>query len=142
MFLLDTNVVSELRKVRANKADEHVTAWARSAPHGSLFISVIVVLELELGTLLAERKDPAKGAILRTWLDEHVQPGFDDRILPIDLVVARRSAALHVPDPRPIRDAFIAATALVHGMTIVTRNTVDFESTGAAVLNPWIRRAP
>ena len=101
MFLLDTNVVSELRKVRANKADEHVTAWARSAPHGSLFISVIVVLELELGTLLAERKDPAKGAILRTWLDEHVQPGFDDRILPIDLVVARRSAALHVPADQP-----------------------------------------
>ena len=94
--------------------------------------------------LLAERRDPAKGEILRAWLDLHVLPTFSDRILPVDTVVARRSAlvarrsaALHVPDPRPIRDGLIAATAIVHGMTIVMRNSIDFQSTGAAVLNPW-----
>jgi predicted nucleic acid-binding protein len=99
---------------------------------------VITSLELELGTLLAERRDRSRGKILRAWLDDHVLPAFADRILPVDTAVARRSAALHVPDPRPIRDALIAATALVHGMTVVTRNVSDFESTGARVVNPWL----
>jgi predicted nucleic acid-binding protein len=137
MFLLDTNVISELRKARAGKADPNVTAWARLVPTASLFLSVIVIQELEIGTMLAERRDPSKGGILRAWLNDHVLPGFAERILPIDTAVARRSAALHVPDPRPIRDAFIAATALTHGMTVVTRNTVDFELTGVQTLNPW-----
>ncbi|MBS0613495.1 MAG: type II toxin-antitoxin system VapC family toxin [Proteobacteria bacterium] len=137
MFLLDTNVISELRKVRARKADPNVAAWARKVPAGSLFLSVIVIQELEIGTLLAQRRDASQGAILRAWLDEHVLPAFSERILPIDTTVARRSAALHVPDPRPIRDGLIAATALVHGMTLVTRNTVDFETTGVSLLNPW-----
>lgn len=137
MFLLDTNVISELRKARAGKADPNVAAWARMASGGSLFLSVIVIQELEIGSLLAERRDPSRGAILRAWLDEHVLPTFAERILPVDTTVARRSAALHVPDPRPIRDALIAATALIHGMTVVTQNTADFEPTGALVLNPW-----
>jgi toxin FitB len=137
MFLLDTNVISELRKVRAGRADAHVAAWALTAPAGSLFLSAIVIQELEIGVLLAERRDAAKGAILRSWLDDHVLVAFSDRILPIDAIVARRSAALHVPDPRPIRDALIAATALVHGMAVVTRNVSDFEPTGVRVLNPW-----
>jgi toxin FitB len=139
MFLLDTNVISELRKARAGKADLQVAAWVRTIPTASLFLSVIVIQELEIGTLLAERRDPSKGAILRAWLNDHVLPGFSERILPIDTVVARRSAALHVPDPRPIRDALIAATALTHGMTVVTRNRADFESTGVQILNPWDR---
>lgn len=138
MFLLDTNVVSELRKAKAGKADRNVTAWAVSMPVVSLFLSAISIQELEIGTLLSERRDPSQGAILRAWLDEHVLPTFADRILPVDTAVARRSAALHVPDPRPIRDAFIAATALIHGMTVVTRNTVDFEPTGAKIINPWL----
>jgi predicted nucleic acid-binding protein len=137
MFLLDTNVISELRKARAGKADRHVAAWVRTVPAGSLFLSAIVIQELEIGTLLAERRDPAKGAILRAWLDDHVIPTFSGRVLPVDTVVARRSAALHVPDPRPIRDGLIAATALVHGMTVVTRKVADFESTGVPLLNPW-----
>lgn len=137
MFLLDTNVVSELRKARAGKADLRVAAWARAVPAGSLFLSAVVVQELEIGTLLTERRDPAQGAILRTWLDEHVLPGFADRILSIDTAVARRSAALHVPNPQPFRDALIAATALVHDMTVVTRNVADFAFTGVALLNPW-----
>jgi predicted nucleic acid-binding protein len=137
MFLLDTNVISELRKVRAGKADRNVSAWVRTVPAGSLFLSVIVIQELEIGTLLAERRDPAKGAILRAWLDDHVLPTFSERILSVDTVVARRSAALHIPDPLPIRDGLIAATALTHGMTVVTRNLADFEPTGVPLLNPW-----
>lgn len=137
MFLLDTNVISELRKARAGKADRNVATWVRTVPAGSLFLSAIVVHELEIGTLLAERRDPPKGAILRAWLDDHVLPAFAQRILPVDTEVARRGAALHVPDPRPVRDGLIAATALVHAMTVVTRNVADFAPTGVPLLNPW-----
>ena len=137
MYLLDTNVVSELRKVRAGKADANVARWVRGVPAASLFLSAIVVLELETGILLVERRDPVQGAILRAWLDEHVLPAFDGRILSVDTAVTRRAAALHVPDPRPVRDGLLAATALVHGMTVITRNLVDFKTTGAALLNPW-----
>lgn len=138
MYLLDTNVVSELRKARAGKADPRVAAWAAAAPVASLFVSVVTIHELEIATLLAARRDARQKTILRVWLDDHVVPAFADRILPIDTAVARRSAALHVPDPRPVRDAFIAATALVHGLTVVTRNVADFEHTGATTLNPWL----
>jgi predicted nucleic acid-binding protein len=140
MFLLDTNVISELRKARAGKADANVVAWISSVPEASLFLSAIAIQELEIGTLLAERRDVAKGALLRAWLDDHVLPTFSERILPVDTAVARRSAALHVPDPRPIRDGLIAGTALTHGMTLVTRNVSDFKSTGATLLNPWTER--
>ncbi len=137
MYLLDTNVVSELRKVRAGKADVRVANWADWSNAAELFLSVIVVQELEIGILLAERKDPIKGAILRTWLEDHVLPAFEGRILAVDTAVARASARLHVPDPRPVRDALMAATALVHGMQVVTRNVADFKFTGVAVFNPW-----
>ncbi|WP_234732025.1 type II toxin-antitoxin system VapC family toxin [Acidocella facilis] len=137
MFLLDTNVVSELRKARTGKAHLNVAAWVQTVQDSSLFLSAIVVQELEIGTLQLERKDPAQGAILRSWLDEYVLPTFADRVLPVDTAVARRSARLHVPDPQPYRDGLIAATALVHGMTIVTRNVADFHATGVPLLNPW-----
>lgn len=137
MYLLDTNVISELRKVRAGKAHPGVAAWADSVNAADLYISVITVQELEIGVLLAERRDPAQGAVLRTWLDKHVLPAFNKHILPVDTAVALRSARLHVPDMRPVRDGLIAATALVHGMTVVTRNVADFERTGAGVLDPW-----
>lgn len=137
MFLLDTNVVSELRKVRLGKADAHVAQWADSVAANDLYISVITIQELEIGVLLAERRDLPQGAILRSWLQLHVLPAFVSRILTVDTAVAQRSARLHVPDPRPVRDGLIAATALVHGMTVVTRNVADFRPTGVAVLNPW-----
>jgi hypothetical protein len=138
MFVLDTNVVSELRKVRAGKADPHVAAWADSVDAGSLHLSAITVLELELGVLQLERRDPQQGALLRTWLDTLVLPAFNGRIFPVDVATAQRCARLHVPDPRSERDALIAATALVHGLTLVTRNLADFEATGVPLLNPWV----
>lgn len=137
MFLLDTNVVSELRKAKAGKADQNVAGWAAQVPTARLFVSAITVQELEIGVLLVERRDAAQGAILRAWLDDHVLPAFEDRILPVDTDVARRGARLHVPDPRPVRDALIAATALGHGMTVATRNVADFEPTGVKIFNPW-----
>lgn len=137
MFLLDTNVVSELRKARAGKADKNVAAWAAAKPAASMFVSMITIQELEIGVRLAERRDPAAGAVLRRWLEEHALPAFAERTVPVDTAVARCSAALHVPDPRPVRDALIAATALVHGMSVVTRNVADFMPTGAVVVNPW-----
>lgn len=140
MYLLDTNVVSELRKVRSGKADANVARWSEQADAAELFISVIVLQELEIGVLLTERRDPTQGRILRLWLENHVLPSFSGRILPVDTEVARLSARLHVPDPRPVRDALIAATAIVHGMTVVTRNRQDFTPTGVPVLDPWTDR--
>lgn len=137
MYVLDTNVVSELRKAKAGKADANVTAWAMRVPAWSLYLSAITVLELEVGVLLVERRDPAQGAVLRRWFADHVLPTFADRVLPIDTAVARTCAKLHVPNPRADRDALIAATALAHGMTVVTRNVADFEPLAAPLLNPW-----
>ena len=137
MFVLDTNVVSELRKAKAGKADPNVAHWAAGVPAAVLFVSAITILELETGVLLAQRRDPKQGALLRAWLDQHVLPAFSGRVLPVDTAVAQRCAALHVPDPRSERDALIAATAMVHRMTVVTRNVADFAATGAPLLNPW-----
>ena len=137
MFLLDTNVISELRKARTGKADLNVANWFRSVSATGLFLSAIVVHDLEIGALLAARRDHSQGAILHRWLHEQVLPEFAGRILPVDIEVALQGAKLHVPKSRPIHDALIAATALVHGMTIVTRNVTDFAPTGVKLLNPW-----
>ena len=137
MWLLDTHVVSELRKVRLGTADRHVADWADSVDAGDLYLSVMSIQELEIGVLRAELRDPSQGAVLRAWLNGHVLPAFTGRIVAINTAVAVRGARLHVPDPRPVRDALIAATALVHGMIVVTRNVADFEPTGVPTLNPW-----
>ena len=137
MFLLDTNVISELRKAGDGKADPNVVAWLSSVDATTLYLSAVTFMEIELGILRIERRDPLQGARLRTWMDHHVMPEFADRTLPVDTAVALHCAPLHVPDPCPERDAFIAATALAHGMTVVTRNVADFAPTGALLLNPW-----
>lgn len=137
MYVLDTNVVSELRKVRMGKADANVMAWADSVDASELFLSAITVMELELGVLSIERKDAGQGDVLRAWLEQHVLPEFAGRTLPIDTAVAQRCARLHVSDRKGERDALIAATALVHGMSVVTRNVADFEHTGVLIINPW-----
>ncbi len=137
MYLLDTNVISELREPRSRPADRRVLRWARSVPPNALYLSVVSVLELELGMLQIDRRDPIQGEILRVWIERKIIPRFAGRVLAIDLEIARRCAALHVPNPRSERDAYIAATALIHGMTVVTRNTADFAPTGVHTLNPW-----
>jgi predicted nucleic acid-binding protein len=137
-FILDANVVSELRKICLGKADENVAKWADNVAATDLYLSVITIQELEIGVSLIERRDPMQGAMLRSWVNSHVLPAFTGRILPVDMAVAQRSAKLYVPNPRPIRDGLIAATALVHGMTIVTRNVDDFKPMGLQILNPWI----
>ncbi len=136
-YLLDTNVVSELRKIGDGKADARVSAWVDTEDAESFFISAITILELERGVLGIQRRDAAQGARLRAWLDNHVRPEFAGRILPIDDQIAMRCAHLHIPDRRNEVDALIAATALVHGLTVATRNVRDFEGTGVVVVNPW-----
>jgi predicted nucleic acid-binding protein len=136
MFLLDTNVISELR--RPQRADRNVVAWAGAISAASFFLSVISILEIELGVLQIARRDAAQGTILRAWIDDQILPRFEGRILAVDTAVAQRCARLHVPDPRAERDALIAATAMVHGLTVVTRNVADFELMGVALLNPWV----
>lgn len=137
VYLLDTNVISELRKTKSGKADKNVLEWAKEVSVANMFVSVITVLEIETGILQIDRKDPSQGSLLRTWLNTQVLPTFAERILPVDTEVAQCCARLHVPNPRSDRDALIAATALVHGLTVVTRNTDDFSATGVDILNPW-----
>jgi toxin FitB len=135
MFLLDTNVLSELR--RPQKAAPKVAAWAASVRQAELYLSVITILEIEAGILLIEhRNDQAQAGTMRIWMDR-IRQSFASRILPVDTEVALRCARLHVPDRRPDRDALIAATALVHELTVVTRNVADFGPTNVTALNPW-----
>lgn len=135
MYLIDTNVISELRK--RDRANPRVLAWADWTDREAYYLSAITIFEVRHGVLLIERRDSAQGALLRQWLERDILGAFAGRILPVDTDVALRCAALHVPNPRPDRDAYIAATALVHDLTVVTRNTRDFEGTGVRLFNPW-----
>jgi toxin FitB len=137
MFLLDTNVLSELR--RRDRTDPRVAAWADHVDALDLFLSAITILEIEAGMLMVQRRDQTQGAVLRAWIDKKVLPAFEGRILSVDTAVAQRCARLHVPDPRAERDALIAATALVNRMIVVTRNVADFQPMGVDLLNPWER---
>ena len=140
MFLLDTNVVSELRKAGGGRIDARVAAWIAARDAAGFYISALTLMELEIGILRIERRDSEQGGRLRRWMDDHVLPAFEARILPVDSAVALACARLHVPDPRAERDALIAATAIVHGMTVVTRDIAGFEATGVRFVNPWAER--
>ncbi|CAN7675499.1 type II toxin-antitoxin system VapC family toxin [Pararhizobium sp. LjRoot255] len=137
-YLLDTNVISELRKIGDGRADANVVAWIGRENAASFFLSAITILELERGILGVQRRDARQGGRLRTWLDSYVRPEFAGRILSIDDAVATHCAHLHIPDRRNEVDALIAATALIHGLTVVTRNVKDFEGTGAIIVDPWL----
>lgn len=138
MYLFDTNVISELRKAGSGRAHAKVVAWASKVSPEAIFTSSIVILELEMGVLAKERSDPTQGQVLRDWLENLALPAFHGRTLPFGVDEARRCASLHIPDRRSERDAMIAATAMVHGLTVVTRNEKDFRATGVPVLNPWV----
>ncbi|WP_349828187.1 type II toxin-antitoxin system VapC family toxin [Brevibacterium litoralis] len=139
--LLDTNVISELRK-NTTRIDPAVASWASTLDVELQFLSAVTVFELELGIRRIERRDERQAAVLWRWFDSAVLDAFAGRILPVDLTVARTASRLHVPDPRPERDAFIAATALAHGLTVATRNVADFGPTGVATVNPWDSSTP
>ena len=137
MFVLDTNVVSELRKAPAGRCDAKVLAWAQAEPAERLYLSAITLLELEMGVGQMERRDRSQGRALRQWLERKVLPAFEGRVLAVDAQVALRAGQLHVPDPCSERDALIATTALVAGYTVVTRNLADFVRMPVPTFNPW-----
>jgi predicted nucleic acid-binding protein len=137
MFLLDTNVISELRKSRTPRIDPNVDAWIARVPATDMYLSAIVIEELEVGILRAQRQDPPFGGLLRNWFSTHVVPTFRERILPFDMAVALATAQFQFPITRPFRDSVIAATALVHGLTVATRNISDFDPLGVPAVNPW-----
>ena len=135
MFVLDTNVISELRHGKPNQSPQ-LRSWAANQPAQQLFLSAITMLELEKGVQALERRTPPQGSALRAWLSG-VRQAFSGRILPFTDVTASLCASLHLPNPRGERDAMIAATALEHGFAVVTRNVSDFDNAGVLLINPW-----
>lgn len=135
MYLLDTNVVSELRKGKPSR-NEHVLAWASGQDAATLYLSAATVFELEVGVRTMERKDVEQGRRLRSWWTQ-VRVEFAGRLLPFSDSTAMVCAPLHVPDKRPYRDSMIAANALEHGFILVTRNVADFQVHGLKLVNPW-----
>ena len=135
-YLLDTNVVSELRKPEA-AAHPAVCAWAEAQRTSELWLSAITIMEVEIGVARLERRDERQGAVLRRWFEHDLLPAFDGRVLPVDVPIALRAGSLHVPDPRSDRDTLIAATAIEHGLSVVTRNVADFVDLGVPLVDPW-----
>ncbi|MFC3122389.1 type II toxin-antitoxin system VapC family toxin [Agaribacter flavus] len=137
MYLLDTNVISELRKAGTNRANKNVIKWAQSISTSNMFISSISILEIELGVLQLERKDIKQASVYKMWLNDQVLKAFSERILSFNTSIALKCAQLHVPDPKSERDAMIAATSIVHGFTLVSRNERDFQHIDVQLINPW-----
>ena len=135
--LLDTNVVSELRKTNQPHVNANVVNWSRTYAAFDFCISVMTLMEIEIGVLRLERRDSLQGRSLRGWFENYVLRGFEGRILDIDEKIVRKASLLHVPDPKPDRDAFIGATASAYSLTLATRNVRDFVAMGIDLINPW-----
>ena len=134
MYLLDTPVVLELRKAKAGRTDAGLATWAAGVSRQNLFLSALSLLELENGARRTEKQDKSGAAALRGWIADQVMPAFEGRILAVDAPVVRRRAQLALPDTR---DALLAATAIEHGLTLVTRQTAAFKGTRVKLFNPW-----
>lgn len=137
MFLLDTNAVSESRKLATSNVDPVFKNWIDEIDPNLLYVSVISLMELEVGILRISRRDTRQGIVLREWFDMEIKPNYEGRVLDITPDIAYTCARLNVPDPRPYQDAWIAATALVHGMTVGTRNVRDFVPMNVSLLCPF-----
>lgn len=140
MYLLDTNIISEIRKLAKNKCDKNVADWVRSTSKDLMFTNAVVMMELERGVMSIERKDTTQGKLLRHWFEMDVKPAFHGKILKIDEQTAQICAKLHIPDHAPENDAWIAASAIQHHLVLVTRNTADFARTGVKLFNPFEER--
>ena len=138
MYLLDTNIVSELRKMESGKADVNVVAWFQQVNLTDAYLSVITLFEIKLGILQLKRKDIQQAKLLQSWFEQKFLPNFENRILPLDTKVMMTCAEFHIPDKKPLNDSYIAATAKAHRFKIVTRNVKDFKGCGVEVLNPFI----
>jgi predicted nucleic acid-binding protein len=136
-FILDTNVISEFRKAASGRCHPCVKDWGENVDPEEMYLSVITIMELEVGYLSLRRRDQRQAAHVKAWISDYIPRVFGDRILVLDDAVALVCAGLHVPDKRPERDAIIAATALHYDLTVVTRNIRDFTGTGVRLLNPW-----
>ncbi|MDO4879297.1 MAG: type II toxin-antitoxin system VapC family toxin [Neisseria sp.] len=137
MYLLDTNIISEMRKIAKGKGNSNVAAWLERTDQTGLYTSAVVIMELERGVLGMERKDPIQGAALRAWKTAVTERFFKGRILPIDAATAEICARLHIPDRSPENDVWIAATAKQHGLILATRNVKDMEQTGVKLFDPF-----
>ncbi len=138
MFLLDTNIISESRKLGSPRIDPHVAEWLGQIDVEATYVSAMTIFELERGVRQMERRDAKQGAALRRWLDDQIMPTYEHRTLPLSREVALICAGLHIPDPKSERDAWIAATALGAGLTLVSRNVADFAGMGVELINPFV----
>lgn len=137
MYLLDTNIISESRKLLTSRVDRYAAVWLDRIDVEATFLSAMTVFELERGVRQLERRDPAQGSILRRWMNDQIMATYENRILPLSGAVALICAGLHIPDPKSERDAWIAATAIDAGLVLATRNVGDFARMGVALVNPF-----
>jgi toxin FitB len=141
MFLLDTNIISESRKLGTSRIDPHAALWFAQVDVETSFVSAMTIFELERGVRQMERRDAKQGLVLRHWFEDLIMATYEHRTLPLSRAVALVCAGLHIPDPKSERDAWIAATAIEAGLTLVTRNVADFANIGVGIVNPFEREA-